>query len=103
MAQRDRRTDVMVSTPVASGPRGGRRIQEQSGSVFERTSGCVRLAQPGQEKLMPKEGIHPKYENIHVKCACGNVFETRSTKGHCGGNLLGVPPVLYRQAKAGGY
>lgn len=28
---------------------------------------------------MPKEAIHPKYENIHVKCACGNVFETRST------------------------
>ena len=21
---------------------------------------------------MPKEGIHPKYANIHVKCACGN-------------------------------
>jgi len=20
---------------------------------------------------MPKEGIHPKYETIHVKCACG--------------------------------
>jgi large subunit ribosomal protein L31 len=30
---------------------------------------------------MPKEGIHPNYENINVKCACGNVFETRSTKG----------------------
>ena len=28
---------------------------------------------------MPKEGIHPRYENIHVKCACGNTFETRST------------------------
>jgi large subunit ribosomal protein L31 len=28
---------------------------------------------------MPKEGIHPKYETIHVKCACGNIFETRST------------------------
>jgi large subunit ribosomal protein L31 len=28
---------------------------------------------------MPKEAIHPKYEMIHVKCACGNVFETRST------------------------
>ena len=28
---------------------------------------------------MPKEAIHPKYENIHVKCACGSVFETRST------------------------
>ncbi len=28
---------------------------------------------------MPKEGIHPKYSPIHVKCACGNNFETRST------------------------
>ena len=28
---------------------------------------------------MPKEGIHPKYGNIHVKCACGNTFTTRST------------------------
>lgn len=26
-----------------------------------------------------KEGIHPKYEITTVKCACGNVFETRST------------------------
>ena len=32
-----------------------------------------------REIYMPKEGIHPKYENIHVKCACGNTFETRST------------------------
>jgi large subunit ribosomal protein L31 len=28
---------------------------------------------------MPKEAIHPKYDTIHVKCACGNSFETRST------------------------
>jgi large subunit ribosomal protein L31 len=28
---------------------------------------------------MPKQGIHPKYETIHVKCACGTSFETRST------------------------
>jgi large subunit ribosomal protein L31 len=28
---------------------------------------------------MPKEGIHPKYEKINVRCACGNHFETRST------------------------
>lgn len=27
-----------------------------------------------------KEGIHPKYVNITVKCLCGNQFETRSTK-----------------------
>lgn len=27
-----------------------------------------------------KEGIHPKYETAAVVCACGNKFETRSTK-----------------------
>lgn len=26
-----------------------------------------------------KKGIHPKYEQIKVTCACGNTFETRST------------------------
>ena len=27
-----------------------------------------------------KEGIHPKYEVVEVRCACGNTFKTRSTK-----------------------
>ncbi len=27
-----------------------------------------------------KKGIHPKYYNVTVTCACGNKFETRSTK-----------------------
>ena len=27
-----------------------------------------------------KEGIHPKYQVATVVCACGNTFETRSTK-----------------------
>ena len=27
-----------------------------------------------------KEGIHPKYEKTTIKCACGNVIETSSTK-----------------------
>ncbi len=27
-----------------------------------------------------KQGIHPEYDTAVVKCACGNVFETRSTK-----------------------
>ena len=27
-----------------------------------------------------KEGIHPNYDTAVVKCACGNTFETRSTK-----------------------
>ena len=26
-----------------------------------------------------KAATHPKYEEIHVKCACGNSFVTRST------------------------
>ena len=28
---------------------------------------------------MPKTAIHPQYEETHVKCACGNEFDTRST------------------------
>lgn len=27
-----------------------------------------------------KKGIHPKYDKATVICACGNTFETRSTK-----------------------
>lgn len=27
-----------------------------------------------------KEGIHPNYSEINVKCACGNTFPTRSTR-----------------------
>lgn len=28
-----------------------------------------------------KENIHPEYSKVTVKCACGNEFETGSTKG----------------------
>lgn len=28
-----------------------------------------------------KEKIHPEYKLSTVSCACGNVFQTRSTKG----------------------
>ena len=27
-----------------------------------------------------KEGIHPAYKEVDVRCACGNTFKTRSTK-----------------------
>jgi large subunit ribosomal protein L31 len=27
-----------------------------------------------------KEGIHPNYTDVTVKCLCGNIFQTRSTK-----------------------
>ncbi len=32
-----------------------------------------------ERNTMPKTGIHPHYEETHVKCACGNQFDTRST------------------------
>jgi large subunit ribosomal protein L31 len=31
-------------------------------------------------EVIVKEGIHPKYEEVEVRCACGNTFKTRSTK-----------------------
>lgn len=27
-----------------------------------------------------REGIHPKYQESEVRCACGNTFKTRSTR-----------------------
>ena len=27
-----------------------------------------------------KQDIHPEYKDAKVTCACGNIFETRSTK-----------------------
>jgi large subunit ribosomal protein L31 len=27
-----------------------------------------------------KEGIHPKYEPVKIKCACGEIIETKSTR-----------------------
>jgi large subunit ribosomal protein L31 len=27
-----------------------------------------------------KPGIHPKYVEVEVRCACGNTFKTKSTK-----------------------
>ncbi len=28
-----------------------------------------------------QKGIHPKYTNVKLSCACGNEVNTRSTKG----------------------
>ncbi len=28
-----------------------------------------------------KKGIHPKYTEVTISCACGNKVKTRSTKG----------------------
>ena len=44
-----------------------------------------RRARPERAKRVEgkdtvKAGIHPKYEEVEVRCACGNTFKTRSTK-----------------------
>lgn len=28
-----------------------------------------------------KKGIHPEYKLVTITCACGNTFQTRSTRG----------------------
>ncbi len=37
--------------------------------------------QAAHRKGTMKEGIHPDYKPARVVCACGNVIETRSTRG----------------------
>ncbi len=37
--------------------------------------------QAADRKGTMKEGIHPDYKPARVVCACGNVIETRSTRG----------------------
>src|SRR5580765_8163927 len=32
------------------------------------------------EETTVKPGIHPKYQEVEARCACGNTFKTRSTK-----------------------
>lgn len=44
-----------------------------------RRGASVRLPSDRETRIM-KEGIHPKYEVVTVTCACGNTFQTRSTR-----------------------
>ena len=34
------------------------------------------------EVYQMKPNIHPKYEEVTVRCSCGNTFKIRSTAGH---------------------
>ncbi len=42
-----------------------------------------------------KQGIHPKYEVVKVRCACGNEFETRSTKANLQVDICNVCHPFY--------
>ena len=57
---------------------GGIFITEEPGrqpaSSYQR---LIKLSQLGRNSV--RKGIHPEYKKCIVSCACGNVFETRST------------------------
>src|SRR5687768_14835861 len=40
----------------------------------------TKAAQGKYTGVTVKEAIHPKYQEVEVRCACGNTFKTRSTK-----------------------
>ncbi|MCB5260923.1 MAG: 50S ribosomal protein L31 [Candidatus Cloacimonetes bacterium] len=42
-----------------------------------------------------KQGIHPKYEKSIITCACGNTFETKSTKGNMQVDICNVCHPFY--------
>jgi large subunit ribosomal protein L31 len=44
------------------------------------TAGRDRVAPLLPKELDVKEGIHPKYKEVEVRCACGATWKTRSTK-----------------------
>ena len=48
-----------------------------------------------------KPGIHPKYQEVEARCACGNTFKTQVDEaGAAPGNLQHVPPVLHGPPEA---
>ena len=50
--------------------------------AFIRRGGLLRrfIRNEKEVNTTMKEGIHPNYEQTTIKCACGNVIETGSTK-----------------------
>ncbi len=42
-----------------------------------------------------KQGIHPEYQTAQVVCSCGNVIETRSTKGQLSVEICAVCHPFY--------
>jgi large subunit ribosomal protein L31 len=42
-----------------------------------------------------KDGIHPEYEVVSVTCACGNTFQTRSTRKELAVDVCGACHPFY--------
>ena len=51
------------------------RLACETGQIRLKLEDCRK----GILREMPKEKIHPHYDQIRVQCACGTSFETRST------------------------
>jgi large subunit ribosomal protein L31 len=55
-------------------------LKEKRSNTMARSAAAAEPAEKKKETgAQRKARLHPKYEVIHVKCACGNHFETRST------------------------
>jgi len=49
-----------------------------------------------------KADIHPKYQETKIRCACGNLIETGSTKDNITVEICSAcASVFHRQAKTG--
>jgi large subunit ribosomal protein L31 len=42
-----------------------------------------------------KDGIHPDYDLVTVSCACGNTFQTRSTRKELAADVCGACHPFY--------
>ena len=49
-------------------------------SGIEKIRGRLPFYDDKKEVNAMKEGIHPKYEQTTIRCACGEIIETGSTK-----------------------
>ena len=47
---------------------------------MEKRRGSMPFYDEQKEVNVMKEGIHPKYEQTTIRCACGEIIETGSTK-----------------------
>ena len=46
-----------------------------------------------------KQGIHPEYKQTTIRCACGNVIETGSTKENITCLSFDLYPVILQERK----
>ncbi len=44
--------------------------------------GAVVVERAIRIEVFMKENIHPEYNEVNVRCSCGNTFKIRTTAGH---------------------